>query len=309
MANTHFPVSLLIENKHQFTWSALIGGTIKSDDGQFYLISEVVIRNWPLGPLFAINNLDNLRSSKSLFNLLPFESGKFVVIKPALSQLRVFEELHHATEVKATLIRLKIEAAQQAIKNQFLSHGISSLWHLTHKDNVPSIMSNGILNHYDAHKEQVAVIDISDPEVQRIRGRIVETVYGQKIHSYAPLYVNCRNPMLYCRKNLQEHLCLLETDLSVLLKTQSVVSDGNSSSPITKYYRPSDDLTLLPWDVLKADYWRDFEDGSRKRCSEVLVYQKVMPQFITKVHCYSENTLNYLSGIHPNISITRKLFF
>jgi hypothetical protein len=309
MANTHFSVSLLIENKHQFPWSSLLGATLKSVDDQFYLISEVVIRNWPLGPLFTINNLDNLKSSKSLINLLSFESGKFVAFEPALSQTMVFEEFHQAIEAKATLIRVEIETAQQAIKNQFLSHGITSLWHLTHKDNVASIMNNGILNHYDAHKKQGAIIDISDSEVQLTRGRIVETIYDQKIHSYAPLYINCRNPMLSCRRNLQEHLCLLEIDLSVLLKTQSVVSDGNSSSPITKYYRPSDDLTLLPWDVLKAEYWSGFEDGSRKRCSEVLVYPKVMPEFITKIHCYSDNTLNYLSGIHPNISITRKLFF
>jgi hypothetical protein len=273
------------------------------------LISEVVIRNWPLGPLFTINNLNNLRPSKSLINLLPFESGKFVAYKPALDQAIVVEEFHQAIEAKAALIRFEIESAQQVIINQFLSHGISSLWHLTHKDNVASIMHNGILNHYDAHKEQVAVIDISDPEVQRTRGRIVETIYGQKIHSYAPLYVNCRNPMLYRRMNLQEHLCLLQIDLSVLLKTQSLVSDGNAASRTTKYYRPSDDLTLLPWDVLNAEYWSGFEDGSRKRCSEVLVYPKVMPEFITKIHCYSDNTLNYLLGTHPNISITRKLFF
>jgi hypothetical protein len=42
---------------------------------------------------------------------------------------------------------------------EFRSNGVVSLWHLTHIDNVCSIINQGILNHYLAHDNYVLYSD------------------------------------------------------------------------------------------------------------------------------------------------------
>lgn len=43
-------------------------------------------------------------------------------------------------------------SAANSLAAAFESHKIYSLWHMVHKDNIFSIMNNGILSHSDAHK-------------------------------------------------------------------------------------------------------------------------------------------------------------
>ena len=190
----------------------------------------------------------------------------------------------------------------------FSKYGILCLWHMTHKDNIFSILEYGIVNHYCACKINASRVDISDPDVQRWRENI-EPHYHRRIHNYVPLYINPLNPMLYVRKNIQADLCLMEISLSVLSKNQYLITDGNAASHDTKFYNSVNNLELLPWDVLHADYWNDFPDGKRKRCAEVLVYPAISPKFVIGIHCCSNKTLNFLSNSNSNVSITKKLFF
>lgn len=324
----------LVQHKKEFPWQALLGGTLLSNDGRFSLISNVIIRPWPSGPLFTINNLDPLEPKESLFNIVAFESGRFIEVRPLPTQLLVINEFKHtvdadiarnitnrAAEEQRGLTKIQ-EKLQTIVANdgllaennlnkimeKFAEFGITKLWHITHKDNIAGILERGILNHYNAHRTNLNLVDISDPKVQDHREN-TESVYHRKIHEYVPLYINYRNKMLYKRQNLQEHLCLLEVSLAVLSEAQYVFTDGNAASYATKYYQSLDELKLLPWDVLNAVYWNDFPDGGRKSCAEVLVYLKIPPKFIMNIHCYSKNTFDFLSKSNENVFLTRTLFF
>ena len=86
-------------------------------------------------------------------------------------------------------------------------------------------------------------------------------------------------------------------------------SDGNAASKKTQFYDSLNDLDKIPWDVLNGKYWGDFPDGKRKRCAEVLVYPRIDPQFITSIHVCCELLLSQLIEKHPNVKLSKHLFF
>jgi len=189
----------------------------------------------------------------------------------------------------------------------FENKGVYSLWHMTHRNNVVNIMRYGILSNTQAINSADPV-DISDHGVQRWR-EAEDPIYGRKIHDYTPTYLNVRNPMLYVRKNIQDELCLIEISLSALSEANFLFTDGNAAARNTNFYNSLDDLVHLPWKVLNASYWNDFEDGKRKRCAEVLIYPSIEPKYIKQIHCYSDVTLQQLSHINCNVTKTKELFF
>jgi hypothetical protein len=200
------------------------------------------------------------------------------------------------------------ELAKQSTTEKFSQFGITCLWHLTHKNNVSSILKNGILNHQDALKQSANRVDITDPDVQRWRVN-VDPHYKRRIHEYAPLYLKPRNPMLYVMRHKQNDLCFVEISLSVVDDGSFLITDGNAASRETNYYRSITDLAALPWTVLNAKFWPEHEDGKRKMCSEVLIYPKIKPNHIAAIHCQSKETKDTLSKYGINAMVSSNLFF
>ena len=186
-------------------------------------------------------------------------------------------------------------------------HGVFSLWHMTHKDNVERILIDGILSHTLAYKK-IRPKDISDHGVQKWR-ESSDPFYGRKLHDYAPTYINIKNPMLFVRNDIQNELCLIEISLSVLSNDNYIFTDGNAASKNTNFYTSNEDLEKLPWEVLNTSFWSDFEDGKRKRCAEILIHPLIEPIHISTIHCCSHRTLEFLSRFDVHSKISSELFF
>ena len=189
----------------------------------------------------------------------------------------------------------------------FKNHGALSLWHITHRNNLESIVQYGIMSNKHAYSK-FQPLDISNHEVQKWRDR-VEPFHGRMVHEYAPLYINVKNPMLYARKNLNNELCLLEISLSVLNDSYFIFTDGNAASRDTQFFENLKDLNMVPWDVLSSNYWNDFPDGKRKRCAEILVYPRVSAFYITKIHCFSTEVVNFARDKNIHAKLSKDLFF
>lgn len=204
-----------------------------------------------------------------------------------------------------------ISTTQAIPKNQiaasFNKYGITSLWHITHRNNISTILNKGLLSNKSAYNK-VNPTDISDPSVQRWRNHI-EPIYNRAIHEYTPLYINARNPMLYVKKDIQQELCLIEISLLALTESNFIFTDGNAASKITKFFSNVDDLDKISWDVLNAEYWNNFADGKRKRCAEVLIHPMIEPKYINHIYCHSLETLQHLKNLNYNATITKNLFF
>ncbi len=189
----------------------------------------------------------------------------------------------------------------QKIQSEFNNQGISSLWHMTHRDNIESILKKGILSHTHAY-EKAKPIDISELGVQERREK-------RKLHDYAVTYLNIKNPMLYTKKDMNNELCLIEISLASITYGNFIFTDGNAASSQTQFFDNIKNLSELPWEVLKSKYWSDLEDGKRKRCAEVMIFESIKPEYIQKIHCSSNETLQHISKFNVKAVITPELFF
>ncbi len=175
-------------------------------------------------------------------------------------------------------------------------------YHMTHRANLPGILQAGILSDHLIRQNNVQIADISDPEVQRWRD-FLEPVFGRSIHSYASLYLNPRNPMLYCRVAIQQDILILAISTDVLRDHDHVFTDGNAASRYTSFAGDAN-IVNNAHEVLLADYWTDFEDGKRRKCAEVLVYPQVEPEYIDHIVCLNglvRQTVVNLTGIPTRV--------
>jgi len=176
------------------------------------------------------------------------------------------------------------------------SVSLDRFYYLAHYRHIRSILQHGILSFDEANERGLCSNDISDPEVQWLRERRREPVYKRRLHDYAPLYLNPRNPMLYRRRKIQEQLVILTISRDVCLRHEHLFTDGNAASGETLF---STDASVVRESkpVLQASYWNDYVDGKRRRCAEVLVYPQIEPEFIVGAVCENERMKQQLRSI------------
>jgi len=96
-------------------------------------------------------------TEEKIFNSDSFKSGIIEAINISEAQNEAFQNWKKQYE--------PVSQPMHVDKQPFFSDfGVNSLWHMTHNENVISILDHGILNHCDA--SQFNRIDISDPDVQ-----------------------------------------------------------------------------------------------------------------------------------------------
>jgi hypothetical protein len=161
--------------------------------------------------------------------------------------------------------------AQQASRQS-----VRHLYNITSLDNLASIMASGILCH-DA-VEQLSHVDMSDAGVQERREG--KRVQGWRLHSYASLYFNPRNAMLFrlCREF--PTVVVLRVSSEVLGLPGVVVTDGNAASRRTRNWLARDGILGLDLDRVYSREWANDEDLKRVTQAEVLVPQKVPPPYL-----------------------------
>jgi predicted DNA-binding protein YlxM (UPF0122 family) len=111
---------------------------------------------------------------------------------------------------------------------------IKFLQHMTSKNNLRSLLENGILSHNEAYANDLIMDDISMSEVQERRKNRKISIKGKilTIHDFVSFYFNAKNPMLYKRKNIQHELFILLINADII-NTQftdnpfAIFSDGN----------------------------------------------------------------------------------
>jgi len=174
---------------------------------------------------------------------------------------------------------------------------------MTHKANLENILQNGLLSHNTAYSRGLTKTDISDERVNRRRDRV---------HNFVPFYFNPKNPMLYKRKNMQSEIIILCVDRN-LLQTDIKFTDGNAASSSTKFYSNIKDLEKLNWSIINSEYWSDFIDGKRIRCSEILIPNEVKTDSIKKIFCFNSETEDYVKnkveGLEIAVTVKQDFYF
>lgn len=197
---------------------------------------------------------------------------------------------------------------------------VKELHYITHIDNLRSIFQHGILCHRKAKK--ILCRSIADPEIQKRREKVVIPGGRRKLHDYANLYFNARNPMMYKRKDMHEELTVLRIDSAILDEPEVVISDGNASSDYVKFHASPEGLEYLDKSLIYAENWtnRDvFQYWISKRtiCAEVLVLHFVAVRFIKGIYVSCQDTQQKVKDLlarariqfQDEIIVNPRLFF
>jgi cold shock CspA family protein len=212
-----------------------------------------------------------------------------------VSQIQSIEKQKIANNVKETMRN-----------SEFLRQKGRELYHMTHINNLEMILARGLLSKNTILSGKIAIEDISDSDVQGLRSE--RLIGGTPLHNFVPLYIEIRNPMLYVRKSIQEDLVIIAVSPDILdIRQEALYTDGNAASRGTKFYRGDNSLQNLNWKILEDDYWTNYEDGKRIKCSEVLIPDRIETQFFSSLIVKTPTNLVKLEKMTEELGLQVKV--
>ena len=180
-------------------------------------------------------------------------------------------------------------------------------------DNIPSIMSNGILSHEKA--KRIPHLSVADPEVQDRREKVTLPT-GVRLHQYANLYFSFWNPMLSRIRSKNEEICILGIAATVLNINGCAVTDRNAATALARFYTPQDGLSELDYKRIHAKNWtignaHQVSDNRAVKCAEVLIPGRVPPEYVMGAYVVSEHAKEELlsRGFEKQILMKPDYFF
>lgn len=170
---------------------------------------------------------------------------------------------------------------------------VKELHFIAHVDNLTSICTNGILCHNKAKKLKPK--SIAEQGVQERREMVVVRGANKKLHEFANLYFNARNPMMFKRQGSHEALCVLSISHEILDQPGVIITDMNASREIVRFFEMPYGLAQLEKDLIYTKYWNDVDPIEKYRrvgaiCAEVLVPKAVVPGFIQGIYVSCDRT-------------------
>ena len=186
---------------------------------------------------------------------------------------------------------------------------IEFLYNINNLKNLNSIFYHGILSHNLMKEKQIAHCDISNQSVQDIRdNKIIPG--GKKLHDYANLYIDARNPMMYtevCNRDIDK-LCVICVDKRVLDLEDTIVTDQNAATNFASFMTPDEGVKLLNFDAIRARYWTNLNPLIQKRlrqikCAEVLVLNRIPVEYLIKIKVATKIAYNEVCSYNLNVPV------
>ncbi len=198
---------------------------------------------------------------------------------------------------------------KELLQNAALNYGdFKSLYHLTHINNLQSILTQGLLNHSAGHQYR----DVSNRAVNA-RRQIPEPVHNEPIHNYVPFYFNVKNAMLYkVQAECESNVIILEMYKTMTCLPYTIFSDQNAATNQAKFIWKKHELNDFSWSTIYSDQWNHNGIANvsikQKMMAECLVYQHVPASFIYRIHCQDYLTQRHVEAIvalsnHKNIEV------
>lgn len=159
---------------------------------------------------------------------------------------------------------------------------MSSIFHLTHKNNFDSLLKHNILSKKLIDEKKIKFEDISIESAQSYREkRKIRCSQGQFfLHNYVPFFFRIRTPMLkYLKMNRPDYkdLFVCKANIGTVFKNKKsyfAFSDGNLASPSSSnYYSWKINKDKIDWDCIynMHDYPNDDKELKRRLGAEFLV--------------------------------------
>ena len=176
------------------------------------------------------------------------------------------------------------------------------IYHITHKDNLPGIVSKGgVFAQSQMKPDSIEYSDIAHSGIQDRRSETpVLCGPGGCLHDYVPFYFAPRSPMLYAIKMGNVEGCkATQTDIIYLVSSAQTVkaagigfvfTDGHGIMELSEFYDDLKYLSEIDWDIMKERYWRDTvedPDQKRRRQAEFLVFHQFSWNLVEKIGIFN----------------------
>jgi hypothetical protein len=192
---------------------------------------------------------------------------------------------------------------------------LQELHYISHTENVASIVEDGLFSHSDASRFGHRTIDNQDVQ-QRRAGISVECAGDRPLHSYACLYLNARNPMMYRLRGQHDRLVVLRFGPLVIHEAGAVVADRNAARGDANFALLPDGFSIVDREATFACSWYDDDEDARRRNgamtqAEVLVPILIEPEFILGAYVSTGAAALDLTARLPDLAVTVKpdMFF
>ena len=192
------------------------------------------------------------------------------------------------------------------------------IYHITHIDNLESILSEGGLLAYNVMLEtQTNYTNIAYENIQDRRATIrVPCGGGGVLHDdYVPFYFAPRSPMLYTinRGNVKSYTQGQSTVIHLVSYVENieaadlsfVFTDGHAVMAFTDFFDDLNYLSAIDWDVMESRYWNDTNednDRKRRRQAEFLVRYFFPWQLITEIGVMNSTIKTQVENILQNFT-------
>jgi hypothetical protein len=180
-------------------------------------------------------------------------------------------------------------------------------------ESLESIDQHGILCHQRAAR--LPHRDVANLGVQDIRaGKVIPG--GRRLHEYANLYFDARNAMMSALRHLNPNLVVVRVAHEVLDLPGTVIADGNAARHETRFLASPGGLATLDEDLVYAQWWTDPDpvvayEKRRRRMAEVLVIDRVRPEYVLGCYTYDQQRVNVCAEAVPSwrAEVRRGVFF
>jgi hypothetical protein len=176
---------------------------------------------------------------------------------------------------------------------------IRELYYITHVENLPSILNNGIFSHKLILEKGIKYTPIYNEEIVS-RRKAITVPDGRSLWDFANLYFQARNPMMYkvvCDKP-PNNIAVIGVGKSILERPDVLLTTGNAAHSQTEFPPVSQKAKVLPLIAKEIDrvYWNDADGSKRKIMAECLVPDIIPPEYIKTVYFADYRTMYKVRG-------------
>ncbi len=173
-------------------------------------------------------------------------------------------------------------------------------YYIAHKDNLKSILKNGILSHRRADRWSLKnwiskKTIIYDKGIVDLRKNI--HFNKRSLWEYANVYFQARNPMLYrvIKEHEAQNIVILQINSDIINSSNVGIADGNASSQSTTFFEDTDKgLGALNPEQFERSYWSEEDDSKRKIMAEALIYSHIPKEKIIGIYTANQETANQI---------------
>jgi hypothetical protein len=180
---------------------------------------------------------------------------------------------------------------------------LEELYYITHINNLPSILKNGILSGNNVIKRRIMPVRIVDKELVEKRS-FLKIPLKKGLFDYVALYFQPRNAMLYRIVRFGSYsiddIVILELDSEKILKMQDVViTDGNPVHPLTHFLENVNEKHIKKIrEQINKSWWIEEDGSKRKMMAECLVPEMVPPNYIISVYTATEKATQKIKSLY-----------